>query len=273
MAVNRAASLTLVLSLLVVGTPVDAQFGGLIDSVKSKAAASIRRQMEPDRQVREEDGNSSDDHNSLVINQVYDFIPGTEPLVHTDFANTPVGSIPATWKTNGSGDVVTVRGLSGRWLRLQEFASYKLVDPPQLPSRFTVQFDIVVAADVTRDVGFIHAGFAKDNSVRTYIQDAYNDGAINVVTFGYSGDGGVASSATSYNHPVAMDMRGFANRVMHVSIAVDGDNERIYVDRRKIADAKLFNGNPAKYFFISAPTSTEHDAKVLFGNFRMDAFR
>ena len=229
--------------------------------------------MDPDRPAREDDVASDGDHHSLVINQAYDFIPGTEPLVHTDFADAAIGSIPGTWKTNGSGDIVTVQGLSGKWLRLQDFASYKLVAPPRLPSRFTVQFDIVVATDVTRDIGFIHAGFANDNSVRTYLQDAYNDGAINAVTFGYAGDGGVASSATGYNHPVVMDMRGFANRVIHVSIAVDGDNERIYVDRRKIADARLFNGNPARYFFISAPTSTEHEAKVLFGNFRMDAFR
>lgn len=273
MPVHTAASLALAMSLLVVDTPVNAQLGGLLDSVKSKAADRIRRQMDPDRQAREDDVASSDEHHSLVINQAYDFVPGTESLVRTDFADATVGSIPTTWKTNGSGDIGTVQGLSGKWLRLQNFASYKLVTPPQLPSRFTVQFDIVVAADVTRDVGFIHAGFAKDNSIRTYLQDAYNDGAINAVTFGYAGDGVVASSATGYSHPLAMDMRRFANRVMHVSIAVDGDNERIYVDRRKIADARLFSGNSARYFFISAPTSTEHDAKVLFGNFCIDAFR
>ncbi|RYF13436.1 MAG: hypothetical protein EOO77_15520 [Oxalobacteraceae bacterium] len=270
---RKAAALTCILPILAIGTPADAQFGSLLNSMKSKAADKVSQQLDPDRYQRDARIASNPEHHSLIINQEYDFIPGTEPLVQTDFANAALGSIPATWKTNGSGDIVTVQGLPGKWLKLQNFASYKLANPPQLPSRFTVQFDIVVATDTTRDIGFIHAGFAKDNSVRTYLQDAYNDGAINAVTFGYAGDGGVASSATGYNHPVQIDMGGFANRVMHVSIAVDSDNERIYIDRTKIADAKLFDGNMSKYFFLSAPTSTEHNASVLFGNFRIDKFR
>ena len=273
MSLHKVVSLTLILPLLAVSSPIEAQLGGLLDSVKSKAADKIRQRMDLNQRRQEGQVDPDRPHRALTINQAYDFVPGTEPVIHTDFADAAIGSVPGTWKTNGSGDIVTVQGLPGKWLKLRNYASYKLVNPPQLPPRFTVEFDIVVAADSTRDIGSIHAGFAKDNSVRTYLPDAYNDGAINAVTFGYAGNGGVASSVTGYNHPVEIDMRGFANRVMHVSIAVDGDNERIYVDRDKIADAKLFNNNDAKYFFISAPVSTEHDAKVLFGNFRIDRFR
>ncbi len=273
MSLRKAVRLTSVLPLLALSAPSDAQLSDLLNSMKNEAAAKIRRQADVTQQARQDSVVSDRERRPLIIDQVDDFVPGTEPLVRTDFANATIGSMPAGWKTNGSGDVVTVQGLPGKWLKLQNFASYKLAAPPRLPSRFTVQFDLVVATESTRDIGFIHAGFAKDNSVRTYLQDAYNDGAINAVTFGYAGDGGVASSATGYTHSVEMDMHGFANRVMHVSIAVDGDNERIYIDRTKIADARLFNNNVAKYFFLSAPVSTEHDAKVLFGNFQVDGFR
>ena len=273
MSLHKVVRLTLILPLLAMSTPSNAQLGDLLNSVKSKAAAKIREQMDLDKRVQQDQVDSDDRPNSLIIDQGFDFVPGTEQIVQTDFANATIGSMPASWKTNGSGDIVTVQGVPGKWLKLQNFASYKLVNPPQLPSRFTVQFDILVVTESTRDIGFIHAGFAKDNSVRNYLQDAYNNGAINAVTFGYAGDGGVASSATGYSHSVALDMRGFANRVMHVSIAVDGDNERIYIDHAKIADAKLFNNNSARYFFVSAPVSTEHGAKVLFGNFRVDKFR
>ena len=269
---HRIVRLTFSLLLLSVSTTANAQFSNFLDSMKSKAADQIRQRMDAGGRRQEGATTAAPERHSLIINQGFDFTAGTDQLVQTDFAEATVGSMPASWKTNGSGEIVTIQGVPGKWLKLQNFATYKLANSPQLPPRFTVQFDIIVATDVTRDVGFIHAGFAKDNSVRTYLQDAYNDGAINAVTLGYAGDSGVASSATGYHHPVMMDMGGYANRIMHVSIAVDGDNERIYVDRSKIADARLFNGNQAKYFFVSAPVSTEHDAKVLFGNFHIDMF-
>jgi hypothetical protein len=59
--------------------------------------------------------------------------------------------------------------------------------------------------------------------------------------------------------------------MMHVAMAIDGDTVRVYLDGDKIGDAKLFDANAVKYFYISAPVSTEHGGKVLFGNFRIDA--
>src|SRR3546814_8534958 len=55
---------------------------------------------------------------------------------------------------------------------------------------------------------------------------------------------------------------------MHVSIAVDGDRMRVYIGREKIADARLFDGNRAKYLFISAPVRYDHGAQTLIGNLR-----
>ena len=39
---HKVAGLKMALSLLVIGTPVNAQFGDLLDSMKSKAADRIR---------------------------------------------------------------------------------------------------------------------------------------------------------------------------------------------------------------------------------------
>lgn len=254
---------------LSIATPSHAQFRGLIDHLKAKVSDEVDHQIDAD--AANDDVETVGGHQSLAITSGFDFTRGTRPLVQDSFGATPVGSMPKAWQTNGSGEIVTVASISGDWLVLQPFATYKLAKPAALPQRFTVEFDLVAAADEVRDLNSIVFGFAKDNSVREYISDAYNGGALNGVTVGYAGGSSVSSSASGYHHAVDIDLRSASNRVMHVALAVDGDTVRVYLDHDKISDAKLFDANAVKYFYISAPVSTEHGGKVLFGNFRIDS--
>ena len=50
----------------------------------------------------------------------YDFIPGEKVLYAEDFATEAAGELPTGWNTNGSGEVVTLDGLPGNWLRLHK---------------------------------------------------------------------------------------------------------------------------------------------------------
>jgi hypothetical protein len=40
-------------------------------------------------------------------------------LYTEDFAQEAIGEFPAKWNTNGGGEIVTVDGLSGKWLKLE----------------------------------------------------------------------------------------------------------------------------------------------------------
>lgn len=266
---TKAAAVAAGLACAGLAVPCQAQFSGVLDGLKNRVEDAVGRQVggqSPDVQS----AGDGEPHRALRINTGFDFVRGATPIMHDDFAGTAAGAMPRTWKTNGSGGIATIDGIPGTWLALQNFATYKLTSPPQLPARFTLEFDVIGAADTSRDLNSLTFGFAKDNSVRSYIQDAYNDGAITTVDLGYAGDGSVSSSATGYHHSVDRDMRSTVNRVIHVSIAVDGDNEKVYLDNEKIADAQLFKGNAVKYFFMSAPVDTDHGARFLFGNFRID---
>lgn len=255
---------------LAFSAPASAQLGGLLNTVKKKVEQEVERQVldEPDGAVSTRAA-GSEGSSRLRIEEGFNFSPGNTVLFQDDFSETPIGAMPRAWKTNGSGTVVSVDGLEGRWLSLQSFATYKLQQPPELPDSFTIEFDIVMAADSTRDVGGMPFGFTADNSVRSYVQDAHNDAGIAVANLGPRGGSKVSSSATDYYHSFDFDYRPYANRVMHVSIAVEGNMMQIYLDRTKIADAQLFRDNPAKYFFISAPINLNNGAKILFGNFRI----
>lgn len=197
------------------------------------------------------------------------FTPGARTIVADNFSSTAVGAMPRGWQTNGSGSVATASGFSGKWLEMAPFSTYKLAGADPLPQRFTIEFDVLTDADKTRNADGFDFGFASDNSVAKYIAGAYNNGAIAAVGVNYVGSTSVASSVTDYYRASQIDLSGYAKKVMHVSIAVDGDMARIYLDQQKIADTKLFDGTGPKYFFISAPTRTTQGAKLLFSNFRL----
>ncbi|GAA4764192.1 hypothetical protein GCM10023219_05930 [Stakelama sediminis] len=250
---------------LTIATPGHAQLGGLLNQVKNKVEQQIRKGQDQGETTQQAG-------HHLTINHGFDFTAGTHPVVRSDFTTAPVGAMPKAWKTNGSGQIVTVDGVPGKWLALQPFATYKLTTPPHLPSHFTVEFDIIPAADTARDVGEFIFGFAKDNSARQYISDAYNGGAINAVDVGFDRDTTVSSSATGYHHAGSMDWSGYTNQPMHVSIDVNGTMEKVYIDHQKIGDSRMFGNEPARYFFLSAPVRYDHGASLLFGNFHIDSF-
>ena len=213
---------------------------------------------------------------ALLLSGGDGFTPAPMTLLTSDFASTPIGTMPDGWKTNASGRILSAPGLPGRWLELQNSATYKLTASTSLPARFTVEFDLVAVAETPRDAGNPSFGFARNNGVADYTSDGYSNGALNGVTLIYgnqaSGAVMVGSAATGFNSTPSFDLGDYANRVLHVSISVDGDQERIYLDHTKIVDTRMFGSGSSRYFFISGPVSYQHDAKVLFGNFRIGGY-
>lgn len=256
--------------------PVHAQslWDAVKDTVQHKATQAIEKSIDNPPDPRTGDTGHPSHPAMLSINGGAAFTAGNVPLFHGDLAATRIGAMPSAWKTNGSASVVSLGGMPGHWLKLANSATYKLVDPVRLPQHFTVQFDVIAVADKINDLDGFHFGFAHDNSVRNYIMDAYNDGAINAIKLNYSNSGGgsVASSATGYHHFFDFDLEGYPNRPLHVALDVNGDTMRVYLDHTKIADTKLFLGNGARHFFMSSSLNSKHGAAIVVGNFRIDGF-
>lgn len=71
----------------------------------------------------------------------YDFVPGDKILYAEDFSQDVIGEFPVAWNTNGSGEVVTIEGLPGKWLQLQESTKYESALKNKLPENYTIEFD------------------------------------------------------------------------------------------------------------------------------------
>jgi hypothetical protein len=189
----------------------EAQFGNLIQKAKQKASEKASQMLDKKSTGSQPNG-SSTTGKKISINSSFDFVACDSTVFTDNFSASAIGKMPVSWKTNGSGEVVKSSDIAGKWLQLQNFASYKLVKLIKYPSKFTVEFDIVAVADKIEDLNPLSFGFAGDNSVRSYVSDAYNDGAINNISLSYYNRNGTieSSSDTKYYHTTDIDLQGYA---------------------------------------------------------------
>lgn len=74
----------------------------------------------------------------------YDFVPGERVVAVEDFTQDAIGDFPAKWNTNASGEIVTIAGKSGRWLKLTRAGFFLPEFITELPDNFTLEFDLAV---------------------------------------------------------------------------------------------------------------------------------
>lgn len=202
------------------------------------------------------------------LEEVYSFTPGSATVFSDNFATDNAGRMPKHWKSSGGGGIATVSGMPGKWLSLMARTTYKLTDLLAMPGNFTIEFDLVTRSTEAKDIGAMQFGFAKDNSNREYISDAYNSNAITASQLHFWNKAiHNASSDTKISNNLEFPLNNYANELIHIAIAVEGENMRVYVNKSKVLDTNMFKKGTIKYFYMSAPFDYEYNAMVYFGNF------
>jgi hypothetical protein len=202
------------------------------------------------------------------LEEVYSFVPGHTVYFADNFTADKAGRMPKRWKSSGGGSIVTVPDVPGKWLALAPRTTYRIDSILAMPGNFTVEFDILTRSTQAKDIGALVFGFGRDNSNRSYIQDAYNDNAITGTQLHFwNEDITNASSDTKISNSLEYPLSNFANTVMHVSMSIEGENMRVYLNRSKLVDTRMFKTNTIKYFYLSAPYDYEGEAMTYFGNF------
>lgn len=115
-----------------------AQFGGLLQKAKDKAAQKASDMMDGKKSTKIETAAS---RKKSSVNTVFDFTAGDSLLFAENFSSVPAGSTVKTLKTNGSATVATVNNQPGKWLLLEASATYRLTKQLFYPKHFTVEFD------------------------------------------------------------------------------------------------------------------------------------
>jgi hypothetical protein len=243
-----------------------AQFGSLLQKAKDKAAQKAGEMMDRKKDSKTDPATGG---KKSRVNTVFDFTFGDSVLFSENFSSVPVGATVKSLKTNGSATVATVNDAPGKWLLMETSATYRLSRQLFYPKHFTVEFDILVAADKVSDVYPVVFGFTNDNSVKGYIQD---DGGHVTLEY-YNNTDVIVANQHDKHLATTFDLTPYDNRPMHVSMTVEGERFTLYLDKTKITDTEFFLPTETKNLYLSAPLKYSAGAKVLIGNLRIAAFK
>jgi outer membrane protein OmpA-like peptidoglycan-associated protein len=197
-----------------------------------------------DNQTEEEPSNISD---GLEVYSKYDFVPGDKLMFFDDFANDFIGDFPAKWNTNGSGEVVTLNKVSGRWLEFKQgYNTYFIPNlTRELPENYTIEFDLIAVgiSDKTSSGAILEVKLEDNNEFKTGMDFArveipFVQYIVSTFRVRNRIDG-----KNSITNNVKADIRKAVLNKPHISIAVNKERFRVWVNEKKCIDIPKMIGN------------------------------
>jgi len=177
---------------------------------------------------------SGDSNSAISVYSKFDFVPGDKLLFFDDFSNDFVGDFPAKWNTNGSGEVVTVGEDSEKWFEIKPgYGIVFIPDVPSLPEEYTVEFDIMALGldRQTQSTAVLKVGVSDNNSFKW---GRYAN--VDIPFCQYAPIGFFARNGGDINNKINGDIRERVLGRPHISIAVNKQRFRLWVDEGKYLD-------------------------------------
>ncbi|MCL4511946.1 MAG: OmpA family protein [Bacteroidetes bacterium] len=167
----------------------------------------------------------------------FDFVPGENVIFFDDFSQDNVGDFPALWNTNASGEVVTLSEFPGKWFKMKPGGSFYPEMKGVMPENFTIEYDLVYsykaeAPSFSMDIFSTIEGERIDELVAGNGGAELQLSAGQVSLFNWKDkEYGAIRSILDNEHLSAKN-----NQVVRVSIAVQKERVRVYLDQDKIYD-------------------------------------
>ncbi len=218
--------------------------------------------------------NTSVNPGNTADTAISDFTPGASVIFYDDFKKDALSDFPAKWNSTGSGKVSTINGVDGRWL---EIADNTLVTPymeKSLPENCTIEFDLFLNSPEGAMVPFIQFGFSDSKNILTQdvyrskrfwvSLDNYNDKSTYVVNYGLN-------DLDPIGNKQSFPLTSYANKILHVSIAVNKTRARVYLDQTKIVDLPrvLTPAMLHSFYIANYPKIPASTAGLFIGNVRI----
>ncbi len=178
---------------------------------------------------------------TIQLYSKFDYVPGDKLLFFDDFSNDFVGDFPSKWNTNGSGEVVTINDSPQKWFKLLPgHSTFYIPDVPSLPEEYTIEFDLFAvgldrktSSAATLQVQLSdNNGFNQGNAFANVLIPFCQYGAIGFRVRNYHRGG----SVSEINNVVNADIRQAVLNQPHISIAVNKQRLRLWVNEKKYVD-------------------------------------
>jgi OOP family OmpA-OmpF porin len=272
--INKKFMRKFIMAGLVLTMPftMQAQFGGLLNKAKSKVEGRVNNKVDqamekgldeaegkakpaPVETTKEETTSSTKSKSepaekaTIKSYSKFDFVPGEKVLYTEDFAQDVIGELPTNWNASGKGEVVTVDGKPGKWLRIFQGNTYLPGNKKEFGENFTVEFDMIYYFDpkVTGYVlpnamfGLFSSG-KEDQTDNAFLKD---QGMINSTEISIAPHGEGAARVVSYkahtqnysSDRMSLNKYGSSfNKVVHFSMQVQKQRLRMWVNDTKVFD-------------------------------------
>lgn len=256
----------LIIILLVTLAPclVQAQNGsGLLNKIKNKVNNRVDKKIdgEIDKTLDKIEGKEQPSVNSSKTNEAstgnnglqsyakYDFVPGEQIIYNNDFAADAMGELPIGWNSNGTGAVVTINGLAGKWAQLHQNSAYLTDNKDSLTENFTVEFDLVLRrtnpkAPFPMLVFGVLASGSYESTANELLKEYTNTFATELKIQPYDNNGSHMHLHTysDRNKYLTTDIKKFGvleqyfNKLIHVAMQVQKERLRIWFNESKLYD-------------------------------------
>lgn len=259
---------------------IDKTVDDAVDDVKN---GNKKEEQQQDEEVTEEQNNENTEVNEnktsdtktkevkLETYSKYDFIPGEQVIFYEDFSQDNVGDFPAKWNTNASGEVVTMNKYPGKWFA----PSLNGVTYPEfnavLPENYTIEFDVVFAVQETGNFPplLLSVYEAEDEPMDALVpgkggfQFTFNH--YDIATFNWKDQ----QYGTIDNHILTNHLEKNFGKIVGVSIWVQKQRARVYLDENKIVDIPRLVYPDLKMNRIRLYEGTDVEGKFYISNFRV----
>lgn len=213
---------------------------------------------------------------TIEVYSKFDFVPGDKPLFFDDFNDEFMGDFPSKWNTNGSGEVVTIGSIPGKWYSV---ASRSITVPnlgTTLPEDFTMEFDLKVV-NLSRNTGSgakLGIYFSETSGLTTNENNVLaNLNFCQYIAIGVRVDNNFKGDPAPIQNTLQQDLREVYKDVVHVSIAVNKNRYRLWLNEIKVADLPQFIVKPELInyvkFYVNGIDKQKRQEQVLISNLKI----
>ena len=207
---------------------------------------------------------SSTKEKNLQVYSKFDFVPGDKLLFFDDFANDFIGDFPAKWNTNGTGEVVSFDDDSGKWFEIKDGSnSYYLANINSLPEDYTIEFDVeTLGLDKETSSAATLAIILDEEDDFSY---GSNSNFVYIPFCQYAPVGirlwNHIENKTTISNTVDADLRSIITKRPHISIAVNKQRYRLFINETKYVDVPRMIGEGAPLKSLKFQVNATKDGK------------
>lgn len=200
-----------------------------------------------------------------------DFQPGATVIFEDKFEKDALSDFPAQWNTNGSGKLITIEGVPGKWLDIAHNSTVNPVMDKELPENSTIEFDLFLQSNDGSRNPIIVFGLTPVRDILK--EDLYYRDKFYTSFSRYDEPNSIVEYGMKYavGNKNDFKLNPYNNKVLHVAMAINKTRVRIYLDGTKIIDLpRALTAEMRKNFFITngyvIPAS---ELGVLISNLRI----